>query len=68
MRRRISVLLGATVLAAAMMVAVAPPAVFAQGEGCYFGQQHAFTNAFLHDNDEQQAVKHLGKLGDCVTR
>lgn len=67
MRRRISVLLGATVLAAAMMAAVAPPAVFAQGEGCYYGQ-HAFTNAFLRDNDEQQAVKHLGKLGDFVTR
>jgi hypothetical protein len=67
MRRRLSVLLGAMVLlVAALMVAAVPP-VFAQGEGCYYGQQHAFTNAFLRDNDEQ-AVKHLGKIGDCVTR
>jgi hypothetical protein len=54
------------VLAAAMMVAVGPP-VFAQGEGCYYGQQHAFTNAFVHENYEQ-AEKHLGKIGDCVTK
>jgi hypothetical protein len=66
MRRRLSVLLGAMVLAAAMMVAVGPP-VFAQGEGCYYGQQHAFTNAFVHENYEQ-AEKHLGKIGDCVTK
>ena len=51
-------------LAAALMVAAAPP-VFAQGEGCYYGQQHAFTNAILHDNDEQ-VVKHLGKFGERV--
>jgi hypothetical protein len=54
------------VLAAAMMVAVAPP-VFAQGEGCYYGQQHAFTSNFVHENYEQ-AEKHLGKIGACVTR
>jgi hypothetical protein len=65
MRRRLSVLLWATVLAAAMLVASAPP-VFAQGEGCYYGQQHAFTNAFVRE-DYEQAEKHLGKLGDCVT-
>jgi hypothetical protein len=65
MRRRFSVLLGAMVLTAAMLVAAAPP-VFAQGEGCYYGQQHAFTNAFVHEN-YQQAEKHLEKIGDCVT-
>jgi hypothetical protein len=66
MRRRLSVLLGAMVLAAAMMVALAPP-VFAQGEGCYYGQQHAFTSNFVQENYEQ-AEKHLEKIGDCVTR
>jgi hypothetical protein len=54
------------VLAAAMLVALAPP-VFAQGEACYYGQQHAFTSDFVHE-DYDQAEKHLGKLGDCVTR
>ena len=66
MRRRLSVLLGAMVLAAAMIVAVAPP-VFAQGEGCYYGQQLAFTSNFVQENYEQ-AEKHLEKIGDCVMR
>jgi hypothetical protein len=66
MRRRLSVLLWATVLTAAMLAAVAPPVFAQEGEGCYYGQQHAFTNAFVHE-DYEQAEKHLGKLGDCVT-
>jgi hypothetical protein len=64
MRRRLSVLGATVLLVAAMMVASAPP-VFAQYGGCQNGQDQAWLNAWIkHDNDEQE-LKHLGKMVDC---
>ena len=49
----------------AMMVASAP-AVVAQEEGCENGQNQAFINAWLKNDDEEQTLKHLDKLVDCI--
>jgi hypothetical protein len=63
MRRRLSVLGATVLLVAAMMVASAPP-VFAEDGGCQNGQDQAWFNAWIKDNDEQ-TLKHLEMMIDC---
>ena len=65
MRCRLSVLIATMVLLTAMMWASAP-AVFAQEEGCENGQNQAFINAWLKNNNEEQTLKHLDMLIDCI--
>jgi uncharacterized iron-regulated protein len=65
MRRRLSIL-GLTMLLVAAMMVASSQAVFAQEEGCQNGQDQAFINAWLKHDDEEQTLKHLDKLIDCI--
>jgi len=65
MRRRLSVLVATMLLTAAMMWANAP-SVVTQEEGCENGQNQAFVNAWLKHDNEEQTLKHLDKLIDCI--
>jgi len=48
------------------MMAASAPAVFAQEEGCENGQNQVFINAWLKNDNEEQTLKHLDKLVDCI--
>jgi hypothetical protein len=65
MRRRLSVV-GVTMFLVAAMMWTSSQAAFAQEEGCQNGQDQAWINAWLKHDDEEQTLKHLEKMIDCL--